>query len=116
VFGRVCAADTDVARLERFELLLCAELVGHGCDAWTVWRWVTGGVGRIRGGSSADAELGKLRCGGLGGPENRLTTFGWELTQILSEPQLSLLLANVAPLLESCTWDNTVSPRLCTQA
>lgn len=64
-----------------------------------------GGVGRIRGGSSADAELGELRCGDRGGPENRLTTFGWEVTQILSEPQLNLLLANVAPLLESCKWD-----------
>jgi hypothetical protein len=56
---------------------------------------------------SCDAVVSEVR-------KVQLTTFGWELTQILSEPQLNLLLTNVAPLLESCKWDNTVSPRLYT--
>lgn len=35
VLGRVCGADADKARLEGFELLLGAELVGHGM--WCMW-------------------------------------------------------------------------------
>ena len=29
VLGCICGPDTDVARLERLELLLCAEFIGH---------------------------------------------------------------------------------------
>lgn len=32
VFRSVCTADTNIPRLERFELLLCAEFIGHDYD------------------------------------------------------------------------------------
>lgn len=38
----VCASDANVSRLKRFELLLCAEFIGHGGDVvvavWACWR------------------------------------------------------------------------------
>lgn len=50
----VGVAGTDVAGLERFEVLLGAEFVGHDCGFWRVWRgcglwfkeelWFGGGV------------------------------------------------------------------------
>lgn len=42
VLGRVCGADADKARLEGLELLLGAELVGHG--VWCMWMcgWAAG--------------------------------------------------------------------------
>jgi hypothetical protein len=60
--------------------------VRGACRPWLQWVYGVelgnGGICRIRGVSSADAELGKLRCGDLGGPKSQLTKFGWELLHL----------------------------------